>query len=866
MAGKSKQYNFATWTLEGLRNFKSSGKYENLTPTQKELFNAAWVRRKEEPVEEEPVPATRAQSVAPDAVQQDLANINKNMADDDNAAQAAMTQQSQTKQSQPRQSQPRQQSTNLDNSYSHLHGQLQNTRSLAARATAGPDFQHAANLAGSLYEDIKQLSDEAPKGSEVKKKLGGLRLATSSLIRQIAARVSSLRQGGDLGPKIGGQHWGKFTETKYVPSGNPQNIERFGKSEGSATAKQIANRAEAGFTGRGRYDGIPEEMRGVEMGDFDEWEGNGGFFGGLIGKVGDAVTGGRWDLENRVSDAENSALNYARDQDWFRKAAEFVPAKYRPQAQIGAEAIHGLVPSYTGSGAYYGEDDMDPRKRHRAGDYYSEEVPRRLQAEYKYGQLDDPTMKTNMIVNPGMAAPGAWSRRPPSVESMNTPEGEIRLRHQEYLTDVTATSGDFTTVLKLALNAGMSDSFPTLSKFAKLYQEYSFKQLIIKYRSLVTEGNASAGGSVMIATVYNPDQQAYSNKRQIENAEYSASGKVTDLIIAGVECDARKNAVSGTLYTRTGPVAHDLHTYDMGFVQIATQGATPGQTIGEIWVEYDVMLSKLGNTFTVDPLKVGEGVNFTACAANQELQQMSLGVFGKAYGMTGPERYPLNTWEQSTAVTTSGQGVQEPGYYSYLVDLAQAAGYPAAPTSFMSHIESWSQSPGIDLLISTPDNPAVTGQNLGRRRLTLQFSAASGSTYLFKMFFNLALAISTIGGQVLEYDGLNNQINNAGGLLADPTPLWIAQGTVGTHLTTTVQKGFIRCEHQKLSSQHNFGYAQASNPREWGGLLVHTAVVLTVAKSAPQSQCEVQFDFDPSSFDSVNQRCCAMGYSFNRIE
>jgi hypothetical protein len=161
----------------------------------------------------------------------------------------------------------------------------------------------------------------------------------------------------------------------------------------------------------------------------------------------------------------------------------------------------------------------------------------------------------------------------------------------------------------LELNPGLAATFPLLSSFAAKFQEYRFEQCIFRYKSLITEGNANAAGNVILTTTYNPDAPPYLNKRAAESADFTANGKVTDMIIAGIECNPGKNALGGTLYLRAGPLGPNSskQTYDLGYFCVSMVGVPLNLLIGEIWVDYVVRLSKLSNTSSMAPLTVGEG-------------------------------------------------------------------------------------------------------------------------------------------------------------------------------------------------------------------------------------------------------------------
>lgn len=224
------------------------------------------------------------------------------------------------------------------------------------------------------------------------------------------------------------------------------------------------------------------------------------------------------------------------------------------------------------------------------------------------GDMGNPEYRMNNLINYG--APS--SRTNPMIKTVDDETGDLIFSYREYIKDIQSADTNFQTVERVDLNPGLSDSFPLLSRFASLFEEYDFEQLIFHFKSLVTEGNATAAGSVMVVPHYNPSGSVLGSKRAVENTDQCVSGKVTGDLYCGIECDNKKSALGGLLYTRTTDVPRDQRrTYDMGFVQVALQGCPAGLHIGELWVDYRVRLSKLRVNDTVDTA-VGDGLFFVA--------------------------------------------------------------------------------------------------------------------------------------------------------------------------------------------------------------------------------------------------------------
>jgi len=213
---------------------------------------------------------------------------------------------------------------------------------------------------------------------------------------------------------------------------------------------------------------------------------------------------------------------------------------------------------------------------------------------------------SNQLINP-MGPSSAMTTSPDETN-------DITLSRSEFIQDITSDSTKpFNTVFNAALNPGLPGPFPWLSQIAQYFEEYEFVQLIFEVRSMVTEGNTTAGGTIVHATQYNPTNALFTTKQRMENYEYASSHKVTDHGQHGIECDPAKRAGSAAEYVRTGPVpsGQDQKSYDLALYQLVITGATANINIGELWVHYTVKLKK---TKIPDP---GSAVTpFAQCSAN----------------------------------------------------------------------------------------------------------------------------------------------------------------------------------------------------------------------------------------------------------
>lgn len=173
----------------------------------------------------------------------------------------------------------------------------------------------------------------------------------------------------------------------------------------------------------------------------------------------------------------------------------------------------------------------------------------------------------------------------------------ITISNREYITDVYAPSSSDFVVNGVKLNPGLQANFPWLSQVAINYEEYEFEKLLFFFRSTIDIGNANTSGqsgTVIMACDYNASHPLFPNKESMMQYHGAISGKCTDDITCGIECDYSKTADLAQ-FVRSGPVptGEDVKTYDLGIFQFAVNNcpsAMFNQQIGELWCEYTIKL------------------------------------------------------------------------------------------------------------------------------------------------------------------------------------------------------------------------------------------------------------------------------------
>ena len=203
----------------------------------------------------------------------------------------------------------------------------------------------------------------------------------------------------------------------------------------------------------------------------------------------------------------------------------------------------------------------------------------------------------------------------------------IVLSNREYIQDIYGAPSTAFWNQSLSVNPGLQQNFPWLSQIAANYDEYEFTKLLFIYKSTIDIGNANTtgqSGTLIMACDYNATHAPFASKDSMMQYHGAVSGKATDDMVCGIECDPNKGSRIAS-YVRTMPVPYgeDAKTYDLGLFQFALNnipGAMWNIQLGELWVEYECILRK-------PKLGVGRGI----------LQQRDYFVSGGQYGNSSPQ-------------------------------------------------------------------------------------------------------------------------------------------------------------------------------------------------------------------------------------
>jgi len=183
------------------------------------------------------------------------------------------------------------------------------------------------------------------------------------------------------------------------------------------------------------------------------------------------------------------------------------------------------------------------------------------------------------------------SAGPPSFSPLTS---GFRIRHREYIKDIQSSVGFNSSIFRI--NPGLPDLFPWLSSVANNFEEYKIHGMIVWLNTssaTAVSSTNTALGIWGVVTQYDAAEPDFTDKQQCENYVGAQSTVPSNSIMHGIECMPGSNVLD-KFFVRTGDLSADLDIkfYDLGKVEVFTQGSQAVSTIGELWVSYDIEFTK----------------------------------------------------------------------------------------------------------------------------------------------------------------------------------------------------------------------------------------------------------------------------------
>ncbi len=166
----------------------------------------------------------------------------------------------------------------------------------------------------------------------------------------------------------------------------------------------------------------------------------------------------------------------------------------------------------------------------------------------------------------------------------STNRGET-IAHRELLGTINGSVA-FTIQGTYSLNPGLAATFPWLSVQAARWQQYRFNRLRFDF---VTRAPTTKLGSLLLAPEYNSATAAPADELSMSAMQGCIESNSWSNVSLALD-QKSMNVMGSRHFIRTGNVAGDVKTYDSGTLYLATVEQDNADSIGKLWVEYEVEL------------------------------------------------------------------------------------------------------------------------------------------------------------------------------------------------------------------------------------------------------------------------------------
>lgn len=274
-------------------------------------------------------------------------------------------------------------------------------------------------------------------------------------------------------------------------------------------------------------------------------------------------------------------------------------------------------------------------------------------------------------------------------------------------------------------------------------------------------------GSVVMAMEYDPSRPPFNNKAVMENSDFAISSRPDHNLMYGVECKGQPFSgyfVPGVVGANPNP---PINLTTMGILNIGVQNTsiTQGQSLGEIWVSYDIELrrprisnSRFGyyrSQWLGQLARVSSPALIQSTSSYGNLVSTSLLLSGANAVITLPPQQLGNVFTMQIIITFSSSII--PGNSGVQQDLGVVyTGLSNIPTCY----------PGNNVIVTTPANQAG-GIGGWSQPVTNPANQASSYQYVYcSTFFvtgpNPTITVTPFTAQGTASTNWNFQINSIG--------------------------------------------------------------------------------------------------------
>jgi len=220
---------------------------------------------------------------------------------------------------------------------------------------------------------------------------------------------------------------------------------------------------------------------------------------------------------------------------------------------------------------------LNPSKKHA--------VQRRQAARPQMVKSHKKSIRTTTLSIP-LAITQKSKTKAPQFRALPSQDGRVRIAHEEYAQDLTATAAGFGIVATIPLNPGNSQMGPWVSQIAPNWESYHVELLEIKYKPLVP---ATVAGGVFMAVDYDAQDTAPTSKAEFMSFHEAQRCSIWEEQV--LKCDKKDlNKLPQRFVLNQVPVSGaDARLSNIGTLFVAVDGvpsANLNVPFGELYFKY----------------------------------------------------------------------------------------------------------------------------------------------------------------------------------------------------------------------------------------------------------------------------------------
>jgi len=222
------------------------------------------------------------------------------------------------------------------------------------------------------------------------------------------------------------------------------------------------------------------------------------------------------------------------------------------------------------------------------------------------GDYSDAEEMSGMPIDSNTVVQPLTASQVPEINS--TGVDGTRVRHREYVRDLTAGTDLIPNDFTLRINPTNSLLFPWLTGIARQFEQYQLLGMVFEFVS--TAGTAVATnqanmGDVNIATQYNANAPAFGvDKSRLLNHFFSTSGATYEDQMHPIECNPEETPALPRYISIDFDIFNneqDERLNDWGITNFLLTAAQSNYNVGQLWVTYDVVFFKQRVPRPLDP-------------------------------------------------------------------------------------------------------------------------------------------------------------------------------------------------------------------------------------------------------------------------